>query len=212
VHLSAKKKASPMKRRISNGLTRLGIVLVSIVGLALISVFAIFAFNRQTEEYSVLGSTVQAVGVLCFIGILYYLFSGRYYTVEFDKDFIYYSRFKKKGQIRLDRIVYIRPSIFPWGRAFDNKTYSVTIEYLDSDEMTRKIKFMSRPAGINGTIDDIPFLDMLKEMAREKQSRLHGLPLSNVLNITMYRCAKSKTIKKSQFNIGTNAHFFYLKV
>jgi hypothetical protein len=171
-----KEKASPMKRRLSNGLTRPGILLVSIIGFALISVFAIFAFNMQDEDYSALGSTAQAAGVLLFIGILYYLFSGRYYTVEFDKDFIYYSRFNKRGQIRLDRIVYIRPSIFPWGRAFDNKTYSVTIEYLDSGEMTRKIKFMSRPAGINGTIDDIPFLDTLKEMVREKRSRLHGLP------------------------------------
>lgn len=156
-----------MRRQISHDQTKTGQGLLFFVGLTVVSIISVYFLDKSDSDFSISRFALTALTIICFIGLLYYYSTARFYTVTFDNDFIYFSRFNKMGQVRIDKIINVRPSIFPL-KLFYKNVYSVTIEYLDND-IKKKIKFLSKGDSEYGTIDDIPFLDTLRQLIKEKK-------------------------------------------
>jgi hypothetical protein len=159
-----------MRKQISNDLTKTWQGSVFFVGLAIVFVVAFYFFDKFSKDFTLLSFLLTALGIICSIALWYYVSVARFYTVEFDDISIYFSRFQTKGQIDLARIVKVKPSIFPQ-QMFYRNVYTVVVEYLDKENAIKKIRFLSKARSNVGTIDDIPFLDTLKQLVKENKSK-----------------------------------------
>ena len=152
-----------MKRQISNEQTGIAQVVFVILGMALPCFILTFFFNNVSN----LGQII--IVTLCFLfGLICLYFSTKLYTVVFDNDFIYFSRFQKVKKIDINKAIDIYPSIFPF-RLFYRNVYLMTLVYSDNDSK-RKIYFLSKGTnGRVGTVNDVPFLDTFRQLIRDKK-------------------------------------------
>ncbi len=120
-------------------------------------------------DFSTIGQCILCTGVI-LVAILEFYMSIKSWKVSFDNEFIYISGIRTKKQVPIENILEIMPGIFPI-RFFYGTVYAVTVKYIDGG-VQKKISFFSkRVPGVVGTRDNIPFLDMLKDLVREKKYR-----------------------------------------
>jgi hypothetical protein len=157
-----------MRRQISNAQTTTTRGIIYFSGLAVIAIIALYFIDNSTNDFSFRNFAVKAFAMTLFITNFYYFLHARYYSVSFDSDSVYFSRFHTIGQISLDKIISVRPGIFPFSVFYKN-AYTVTIEYTDKNDLNKKIKFLSKGTSEYGTIDDIQYLDTLRQLIKEKK-------------------------------------------
>ena len=155
-------------RQISNDQTNTKRGFLNFIGLTAILIIGFYFLERLDSDFSFLRYIQTILSVVILTGLLYYFSTARFYTVHFDNKHLFLLRFGKKEQISLDKIILVQPSIFPF-KTFYKNVYCVTIEYKDNRDTNRKIKFLSKGYSENGTIDDIPLLDTLKQLIKEKK-------------------------------------------
>lgn len=101
-------------------------------------------------------------------GLLAWYYSATFSSVSFDSDFIYVSRFRSASKIGIEKILDVKPCVFPI-RIIHTNTYIVTITYTDLDR-TKKFRFLSKGSFRNvGSIRGISDLDVLKQLVSEKK-------------------------------------------
>ena len=152
-----------MKRQISNEQTRIAQIIFSIFCFTL-SCFAMtflvsdfFAFRRLL---------ILCLSILCSLISLYY--SGKLYSVSFDNDFIYLSCLRQIKKLGVEKITDITPYVIPF-RLFYRNVYLIKLTYFDNDTCN-KIYFLSKgTTGRVGTVNNIPMLDTLRQLMRDKK-------------------------------------------
>jgi hypothetical protein len=152
-----------MKQQISYRQTEIVQMLFFFTGLTVASIIAFLFFN----DFTGFGQTVLTAMVF-LTGLFFYYYSTRFYKVLFDHDFIYFSRFRHAQKIGIEKVLSVKPGVLPL-RFFYSNIYVVTIEYLN-DASKKKIRFLSKgAAGPAGTINNIPFLDGLRQLINDKK-------------------------------------------
>jgi len=152
-----------MKRQLSNEFSHLLPLIFFVLGLSIaIIVFFLFVPDMSTLE------TFIVVLASLVIGFLFSYYSIRFYSVSFDSDFLYFSRFKREQKVSLDKVADIRVSVLPLRIIYLN-TYVVTITYIGLGK-NEKIRFLSRGIfRMVGSIREIPNLDTLRKFIQEKK-------------------------------------------
>jgi hypothetical protein len=152
-----------MEERISN--KHAGILQATILCLGALS-FVIFGFILPQGPSEGEQRFAAAIVSLISLSSCYY-FAG-FYNVSFDNDFIYITRLRSTAKVALENVENVKPDIFPI-RFFLRNVYVVKVSYLVNGRK-RKIRFFSNGArGLVGTVDNIPFLDSLRQKIKAKK-------------------------------------------
>jgi hypothetical protein len=94
--------------------------------------------------------------------------------VFFDAENLYFSRFGKEQHINLHSVTDIHVNVFPL-KMFYLNSYIITIEYNEQDQL-KKIKCLSKGIQhITGTVKEIPHLDRLRKIVRDKKYSVGSL-------------------------------------
>jgi hypothetical protein len=154
-----------MKLQISHKQTGTAQILFATTGFTL--PFLTFGFFLN-NHHNVLLWILLTLSILLGSGFVYY--SRRLSDVKFDNRFVYFSVLRQAKKIDMNNILEINPGVFPL-RFYYTNVYFISITYLE-DNANKKVYFLSKGTpGINGTVKDIPFLDMLKKLTREKKHK-----------------------------------------
>ena len=124
--------------------------------------------DLSNKELNITSVVKSSLIILTFWGLWYFISNALYFNVSFDDEFVYFSRFGRSEKISMDQITGILPSVIPH-LLFQRNVYQVTVKYLDQNQEEKKIKFFSNETSINGTVDNIKFLDKLRELVRERK-------------------------------------------
>ncbi|HMI77289.1 MAG TPA: hypothetical protein VK484_00770 [Ferruginibacter sp.] len=112
--------------------------------------------------------------------LFYYLFFGRFYNIEIDYTWLYYSGYLKKGKILFKNIISVKEEWFRYNLFF-KAAYGITVKYLDEQDKIKKIKFLS-PATAWGRH---PFEIMeLKELKRRMDEAKKASGIASPIEVT----------------------------
>jgi hypothetical protein len=153
-----------MEQRISNKHAGILQSIILCLGAIFLMIFGFTLLQGPLE-----GEQGFAAAVVSLISLSSCYYFAGFYNVSFDDDFIYITRLRTTAKVALENIENVKPDIFPI-RFFLRNVYIVNVSYLVNGRK-RKLRFFSTGArGTVGTVDNIPFLDSLRQKIKEKKS------------------------------------------
>jgi hypothetical protein len=131
------------------------------------AIAVLYFLSHSNTGFSMAKFIMASVLLVLFFSVWYFISYARYYKVEADHEFLYFSRFLKMEKLDISRILYVQLESIPMNILYRN-VYRVSVVYLDKKRKERKIKFLSVENKHHDSREKIKSLFMLKHLIRFK--------------------------------------------